>query len=140
MMGIRRDFLNAFFDGFTSPGVQMSSPNNAAYYGFLAGHDYHSKFPNREEAIMRSFGFSVVSVEGRLFFGREAGFTPRTDSSVRWEVADPGFPTDGWPPKSERKDGMEVTLKGYLSPETYYGQRFNGDRKLYALHTEVLGR
>src|SRR6516162_4051937 len=69
MMGIRRDFLNAFFDGFTSPGVQMSSPNNAAYYGFLAGHDYHSKFPNREEAIMRSFGFSVVSVEGRLFFG-----------------------------------------------------------------------
>src|SRR5213075_135793 len=131
---------NAFFDGFTSPGHQMSSPNSAAYYGFIAGHNHHSKFPNKEEEVMRSFGYDVVSIKGCLFFGREPGFSPHSDSSVRWEVADTTLRIDAWPPKSQRKDGMDVILRGYLSPETYYGQRFNGDRKLYLLHTEVLNQ
>ncbi len=89
---------------------------------------------------MRAFGYDVVSIKGRLFFGQEAGFSPHMGASVRWEVADTALRIDAWPPKSQRKEGMNVIVKAYLSPEIYYGQRFNGDRKLYLLHTEVLSQ
>jgi hypothetical protein len=137
LMSVRSDFLKAFFDGFTSPGSIMSSANNAAYDGFLAGHDFFLRCADKDE-IMRSFGYSMVSIKGCLFFGSDAGFSPSSDSRARWEVADGSFEIDGWPRVLDRKDGMEVMLKGYLSPEKYYGQRFIGDRKLYALKVEVL--
>jgi hypothetical protein len=135
---IRRAFRNAFLDGFTNPGAQLSSSNNATFYGFLEGQGFRSQHSEMEKEVMESFGYTPISIRGTLFFGRDFGFSPDGRPNDRWEVADPVLSEDGWPAIAARKDGMKVILSGYLSPEQYHEQRFIGDIKIYVTKTEIL--
>ncbi len=136
----RRDYLNAFFDGFTSPGNQTMTSNDARYYGFLAGQDFRSRNLAPEEEVMRSFGFEPVAVRGQVFFERLSAlgleFSPMENPGVRWEID--LLHKEGWPARNELKNGLEVVLRGYLSSDRYYGSRWMGDRKIFVIKTEVL--
>jgi len=137
---IRHDFSQGFFDGFTSPGSQPSSPHNACYFGFLAGQEFRLAHPHDEATVMHCYGFTTVALHGRLFFGPECGFAPDTHPDARWEIADPAMPIPGWPAPPDRVDGMIVTLSGYLSPERYSAARFLGDRKIFARKVRIGNR
>jgi hypothetical protein len=137
LISIRRDFLQAFFGGFTELGAQMSSPNNAKFYGFLAGQKFRSENPSKINETMEAYGYTFGSVEGTLVFGDKGGFHPNTCPEEVWQC-EAFDEQNNWPQLDMRRDGLKVILRGYLSPTRYFGERYVGDHQIFVADVQFI--